>query len=70
MERSPLFPVHKKGIDPSEFLRNYLCPYYSLCLGEAASYNLYLDCNSCHHKGTHVDQLINLNPFKDSPSPK
>lgn len=71
MERSPVFPVHKKGINPADFLRNYLCPYYDQCLGEAASHNLYLDCNSCHYKAAHVDHLMTaLNPLEDSPSTK
>lgn len=71
MERSPIFPVHKKGINPADFLRNYLCLYYQQCLGEAASHNLYLDCNNCRHKGTHVDFLMmDLYPFEGTPSPK
>jgi hypothetical protein len=28
MERSPVFPSHKKGRNPQDYLRNYLCPYY------------------------------------------
>lgn len=71
MERSPIFPVHKEGIKPEDFLRNYLCPYYEQCLGEAASHNFYLDCNSCRHKGTHTDFLMmDLDPFEGTPSPK
>ena len=63
MERSPVFLVHKKGIKTEDFLRNYLCPYYDHCLGEAASHNLYLDCSNCYHKHTYVDFLsIDLDP--------
>jgi len=71
MERSPVFSVHKKGINTADFLRNYLCPFYDQCLGEAASQNLYLDCSSCQCKGAHIDHLmVNPNHLEDYPSPK
>ena len=50
MNRSPLFPnIDKHGI-PADFLRNYWCPHYNICLEEAAVRNLYLDCSDCYHK--------------------
>ena len=71
MERSPVFPVHKKGINTTDFLRNYLCPFYDQCLDDAARRNLYLDCNSCNHKSSHVDHVM-MTPdhLQDYPLPK
>ena len=71
MDKSPLFPVHKRGIKPADFLRNYLCPHYDQCLCEAAIHNFYLDCNACGYKGEHVDFLmVDCESFDGSPSAK
>jgi hypothetical protein len=50
MLRSPLFPIPTDDITPSDFLRNYSCLYYDVCLDEAADQNLLLDCSICMYK--------------------
>lgn len=52
MFRSPLFPIPTDGTIPADFLRNYLCLHYDICLEEAADKNLLLDCSICKYKNT------------------
>jgi hypothetical protein len=60
MERSPIFPTPAKKILPADFLRNYRCPHYDICLGEAADQDLYLDCGICIYKNAHISLDLSI----------
>jgi len=57
MNRSPIFPVLGNKTDTHEFIRNYWCPHYDMCLNEAAEINRYLDCSSCAYKNIQKREL-------------
>ena len=46
MERLPSFPK-SNNIQKQKCRRNFWCPLYSDCVGEAARLNSLLDCSSC-----------------------
>jgi hypothetical protein len=58
MLRSPLFPRPTDKTFPTDFLRNYLCFHYDICLEEAADKNLLLDCGTCIHRDSQALNLI------------
>jgi hypothetical protein len=58
MDKTPLFPSYSKKADTTDFLRNYSCPHYDVCLEEAADRDLYLDCSICRFKNTFVQDLF------------
>lgn len=58
MLRSPLFPIPTDDNIPADFLRNYLCLHYDVCLEEAAGQNLLLDCSICKYKDTRALNFV------------
>jgi hypothetical protein len=58
MLRSPLFPIPTDDTFPTDFLRNYLCLHYEVCLEEAADQNLLLDCSICRYKNTRALNFV------------
>ena len=47
MERLPSFPKTKSTIQQKKCLRNFFCPLYGDCVGDAAKLNTLLDCSNC-----------------------
>lgn len=61
MDKVPLFPRQAKNVTAADFLRNFWCPHYKVCLNEAADRDLYLDCSICMYKDTSADNYLMLN---------
>lgn len=54
MRRRPLLAKHVTGASQKDYLRNYWCPYYTICIKEAITQNKYLSCSLCRYKRSRI----------------
>lgn len=52
MKKSPLFHKGSAKIRQQDFLKNIWCPFYDICIEEAAKSNTLLDCGECENLKT------------------
>ena len=64
MDRNPVFHQNDHKAKSIDFMRNTWCPYYEICLNEAAFKDIHFDCGACVHcaAGTIVESMERLRP--------
>ena len=56
MIRFPVFPQKNSKMHQQDLMKNIWCPFYKVCLDEAAKNNSLMDCSHCENAGINFEE--------------